>query len=124
MILVDTSIWIDHLRSGDPLLVDLLERGEVLSHPAVVGELGLGSLRQRTTIIESLQALPAAVVAGDSEVMHLVDQHRLFGRGIGWVDAHLLASVRLTPGARLWTGDKRLAALAHALGVAAASSRH
>lgn len=124
MILVDTSVWIDHLRSGDARLVDLLERGEVLSHPSVVGELGLGSLRQRAAIIESLQALPAAVVASDGEVMHLIDQQRLFGRGIGWVDAHLLASARLTPGARLWTGDKRLGALAQTLGVAAPSTRH
>lgn len=124
MILVDTSIWIDHLRSGDHRLVSLLERGEVLSHPSVVGEVGLGSLRQRGAIIESLQALPMAVVAADDEVMLLIEQHRLFGRGIGWIDAHLLASARLTPGARLWTNDKRLSALAQTLGVAASLSRH
>ncbi|NIM40671.1 MAG: PIN domain-containing protein [Hydrogenophaga sp.] len=124
MILVDTSVWIDHLRSGDQRLVGLLERGEVLSHPSVVGEVGLGSLRQRGAIIESLQALPMAVVAADDEVMLLIEQHRLFGRGIGWIDAHLLASVRLTPGARLWTNDKRLSALAQTLGVAASPSRH
>ena len=124
MILVDTLIWIDHLRSGDHRLVSLLERGEVLSHPSVVGEVGLGSLRQRGAIIESLQALPMAVVAADDEVMLLIEQHRLFGRGIGWIDAHLLASARLTPGARLWTNDKRLSALAQTLGVAASLSRH
>lgn len=68
--------------------------------------------------------IPSAVLASDEEVMHLVEQQKLFGRGIGWVDAQLLASARLTPGARLWTGDKRLAALAQVLGVAAASQRH
>lgn len=124
MILVDTSVWIGHLRAGDTRLIDLLERGEVLGHPAVVGEIGLGSLRQRDLVIESLQALPQAVPASDDEVMQMIGQHRLHGRGIGWIDAHLLASARLTPDARLWTGDKRLMAVAKTLGVAAEPSRH
>lgn len=124
MILVDTSIWIDHLRRSDGRLIELLERGEVLSHPSVVGEVALGSLRQRGVIIESLQSLPRATVASDDEVMLLIDQHRLHGRGIGWIDAHLLASARLTPEARLWTRDKRLSALATTLDLAASPSRH
>lgn len=124
MILVDTSVWIDHLRRGDAHLIERLERGEVLSHPSVVGEVALGSLRQRDVIIESLLALPHATIASDEEVMHLIAQHRLPGRGIGWIDAHLLASARLMPGAKLWTHDKRLSALAQMLGVAASPSRH
>jgi predicted nucleic acid-binding protein len=124
LILVDTSVWIGHLRASDTRLIDLLERGEVLSHPAVVGEIGLGSLRQRDLVIESLRALPQAVPASDDEVMLMIGQHRLHGRGIGWIDAHLLASARLTPDARLWTGDKRLMTVAQMLGVAASPSRH
>jgi hypothetical protein len=124
VILVDTSIWIGHLRASDNRLVELLERGEVLSHPAVVGEIGLGSLRQRGLVIESLKALPQAVPASDDEVMQMIEQHRLHGRGIGWIDAHLLAATRLTPNARLWTGDKRLLAVAQMLGVSASPIRH
>lgn len=124
MILVDTSVWIGHLRHVDARLVQLLERADVLGHPAVVGEIGLGSLRQRAVVIESMRALPQAVVASDEEVLHFVEQHSLHGHGIGWVDAHLLAATRLTPGARLWTGDKRLAALAHTLGMGDLAGRH
>ena len=118
MILVDTSIWIDHLRRGDEKLVELLNQGQVLCHPFVVGELALGSLRNRTSILDAMRNLPVAVVATNDEVMSFIDQNKLFGQGIGFVDAHLLASVRLSPAARLWTRDKRLLAVSLRLGVA------
>ncbi len=120
MILVDSSVWIDHLRSADAGLAELLNRGQVLAHPFVIGELALGSLRQRANIISALQDLPKAAVADDGEVMGFIDRHGLFGRGIGYIDAHLLASVRLTADAALWTRDKRLHEIASDLGIAAA----
>lgn len=112
MILVDTSIWIDHLRSGDAQLVTLLQDGNVLGHPWVAGELALGNLSRRTEILGLLHNLPQGTVATDVEVMTLIDRQRLFGRGIGHVDAHLLASTRLSGDARLWTRDERLHATA------------
>lgn len=117
MILVDTSVWIDHLRSGDAALARLLNTGLVLCHPWVAGELALGNLAQRQMILSLVRALPSAVVATDSEVLSLIDRHRLHGRGIGYVDAHLLAAGRLTPGAQLWTRDKRLTSAAADLGI-------
>ena len=122
MILVDSSIWVDHLRSSDALLASMLDNGRVISHPFVVGELALGSLRRRELILTSLQALPQAVVASDAEVLRFINQQALYGLGIGYVDAHLLASVRLTAGGSLWTRDKRLQAVADRLGVAAVLS--
>lgn len=112
MILVDSFVWIDHFRGDETRLSPLLEKRDVLIHPHVVGELALGSLRQRDTILQSLRALPAANVAADEEVLAFIEHHRLFGRGIGFIDAHLLASAKLTPEAKLWTRDKRLAAIA------------
>ena len=120
MILVDTSVWVDHLRNGDDALAHLLERGEVLGHPFVIGELALGGLRQRALVIEALRDLPHAIVASGREVLRFIEAQQLFGRGIGYVDVHLLAAVRLTPGARLWTRDRRLHALADELGLARA----
>ena len=111
MILVDTSAWVEHLRRGLPRLVTLLQEGEVLIHPWVIGELACGHLRNRGDVLELLQGLPAAVVASDSEVLLLIERERLMGRGIGYVDAHLLASARLSH-CRLWTQDRRLAAVA------------
>ena len=119
MILVDSSVWVDHLRGGDSLLAELLNRGQVLAHPFVIGELALGSLRQRDVVLDALRVLPQAIVASDEEVMGFIDQHRLFGLGIGYVDVHLLAATRLTPDAALWTRDKRLGAVALRLAVAA-----
>ncbi|HYD67860.1 type II toxin-antitoxin system VapC family toxin [Azospirillum sp.] len=119
MILVDTSVWIDHLRNADPALVRLLEGGRMLAHPFVTGELALGSLRQRDVVLGALQDLPQATVARDDEVLRFIDQNALFGLGIGYVDVHLLAAVRLTPGAFLWTRDKRLRAVAERLKLAA-----
>lgn len=117
MILVDTSVWIGHLRAADARLIALLERNEVLCHPFVIGELAMGSLRQRNVVLAALSALPGATAATDKEVQHLVSEQRLFCLGIGWVDAHLLAATRLTPGARLWTLDKRLERAAIPLGI-------
>ena len=109
MILVDTSIWIDHLRQGDAVLVRRLESSQVLAHPFVIGEIALGSLRQRKVILTALNDLPQTQLATDEEVQSLIERERLFGLGLGYVDVHLLAAVRLTPGSLLWTRDKRLA---------------
>jgi predicted nucleic acid-binding protein len=117
MILVDTSVWIDHLRSGNRRLQSLLEDAEVLVHPFVVGELACGTLRNREEVLTLLQALPEAQAAEHDEVMRVVERERLYGRGIGWIDAHLLASARLSS-ASLWTLDKRLSKIASALDLA------
>lgn len=118
MILVDTSVWVDHPRAGNTALTGLLNARQVLAHPFVTGELALGNLRQREQILASLQDLPQANAATDEEVLHFIGRHALPGSGIGYVDAHLLAAVRLTAGASLWTRDKRLLAEAARLGVA------
>ena len=122
MILVDTSVWVDHLRRGDAGLVDLLERSAVVMHPFVVGEIACGTLRDRESILELLQDLPTAVLASPDEALTFIDRHGLHGKGIGYVDVHLLASVALTPGARLWTRDTRLRRMADLLGCAHAES--
>jgi len=122
VILVDTSIWIDYLRNADERLARLLEAGQVLMHPFVVGELSLGSLLHRDQVLAALQDLPQATVATDPEVMGFIDQAALAGSGISYVDAHLLASVRLTPQTQLWTRDKRLLAVALRLGLAYSAS--
>jgi predicted nucleic acid-binding protein len=118
VILVDTSVWIDHLRQGDAGLARYLEAGSVLVHPFVVGELALGALRQRETILSALRDLPHATIANDDEVLSFISRHKLHGVGIGYVDAHLLAAVSLTSGSALWTRDKRLLGAAHKLAVA------
>ena len=119
MILVDTSVWINHLRAADERLSALLGAGEVLGHPFVTGELALGNLQPRDAILRDLRDLPQAVVAEDEHVLDLIERSALYGRGIGYVDAHLLAAVRLTPEARLWTADRRLQAVSAELGLAA-----
>jgi predicted nucleic acid-binding protein len=119
VILVDTSVWIDHLRSADDVLAHLLDSGQVLLHPFIVSELALGSLHQRDLILQTLQDLQQVDVATEQEVLHFIARHALFGRGIGYVDAHLLASIKLTAGISLWTRDKRLLAVAEQLGMAA-----
>lgn len=118
MILVDTSVWVDHLRRGDARLAELLGRGAVVIHPFVVGEIACGSLADRSAILELLQDLPTAVVADNDEALGFIERHGLHGKGIGYVDLHLLASVALTDGAGLWTRDKRLRAVANDLGCA------
>ncbi|MDQ2681188.1 MAG: type II toxin-antitoxin system VapC family toxin [Candidatus Eremiobacteraeota bacterium] len=117
MILIDTSVWIDHLRLGDETLSRLLRAENVLMHPFVIGELALGSLKQRQALLSDLRDLPRAPVASDSELLHFIDQVGLPGSGIGYVDAHLLASTQLTPGSTLWTRDKRLQQVATSLGL-------
>jgi predicted nucleic acid-binding protein len=124
LILVDTSVWVDHLRRGDPGLVDLLERSIVIMHPFVVGEIACGSLRDRESILELLQDLPAAAVADGDEVLRFIDSHALHGKGIGYVDVHLLASVALTEGARIWTRDKKLRLVAQMMGCSYQDTAH
>lgn len=119
MILVDTSVWIDHLRRGDPRLAGLLQDGQVLIHPAVIGELALGQLAGRAEVLGLLGNLPTATSATGAEVLTLIESQRLFGLGIGYVDAHLLAGTLLTADAGFWTRDKRLAAAAARLRIAA-----
>jgi predicted nucleic acid-binding protein len=121
VILVDTSIWVDHLRGGNGMLAALLNAGMVLTNPFVIGELSLGALRNRKGVLTALSDLPLTVVATDAEVLGFTDRHALFGRGIGYVDAHLLAATRLTPAAQLWTNDRRLHAVADAMGLATAA---
>ena len=118
MILVDTTIWIDHLRSGNATLARLLGNSAVLAHPWVTGELALGNLSRRDEVIRLLHGLPEAALAGDDEVLTLIEQEALYGAGIGYVHAHLLAATRLTPDTTLWTRDKRLSAVAARLGLA------
>jgi predicted nucleic acid-binding protein len=118
VILVDTSVWVDHLRVGDKALAAVLEAGGVLTHPFVIGELALGHLRRRDVVLTALSDLPQATVATDAEVRRFIDRHALFGRGIGYLDAHLLAATRLTAGAQLWTRDKRLQGVAARLELA------
>ena len=112
MILVDTSVWVDHLRDGAPALAAALEQGSVLMHPFVLGELACGNLKNRGEVLRLLGDLPAAPLATDPEALNYIERRAIMGRGIGYVDVHLLASAALAGAARLWTRDKRLAAVA------------
>ena len=112
MILVDTSVWVDHLRDGAPALAVVLKQGRVLMHPFVLGELACGNLKNRGEVLRLLGDLPAAPLATDPEALNYIERRALMGRGIGYVDVHLLASAALAGAARLWTRDKRLAAVA------------
>jgi len=123
VILVDTSVWVAHFRAGDKALAALLSAGAVLIHPFVIGELALGNLRQRELLLNALADLPRASIATDDEVLHFIEHHALFGRGIGYVDAHLLASVQLTAGTTLWTNDKKLQSVAEQLRLAITPAR-
>ena len=115
MILADTSVWIDHFRRGEPALHAALMDGEVLMHPFIIGELACGNFAKRGETLELLGQLPLSRVATHEEAMAMIGRPALMGRGIGYVDAHLLAAVALTPDARLLTNDKRLAAVASSL---------
>jgi predicted nucleic acid-binding protein len=119
VILVDTSIWIDHFRKTNEVLEALISRDDVLTHPFVIGEMAMGNFRQRDAILTEMRDLPQAISATDDEVLDFVLEHSLFGMGIGFVDAHLLAAARLTQDAALWTRDKRLDAAAQRLLLAA-----
>ncbi len=116
--LVDTSVWIDHFRRGNATLAEHLERGEVWSHPFINGELACGNLRKREEILTLLAALPQAAMASHDEVFYFIESNELVGSGIGWIDAHLLASAMLSR-EMLWTLDKRLTSIAESLNVAA-----
>jgi predicted nucleic acid-binding protein len=118
MILVDTSVWIDHFRAGNDRLKYLLLEEQVLCHQFVVGELACGNLQKRGEILSMLKALPAANLLENEEVMSFVEAQRLYGYGLGWVDAHLLASTLLTK-CSIWTFDKPLRRAAAALNVLA-----
>jgi predicted nucleic acid-binding protein len=118
LILVDTSVWVDHLRRGDARLIALLDSASVLIHPFIIGEIACGNLADRKTVLELLQDLPVAAVADADEVLVFIGRHRLHGKGLGYVDVHLLAAVALSQGAKLWTRDKRLRTAAQALGCA------
>lgn len=122
MILVDTAVWIGHLRDHDPRLAGLLDAGAVLAHPWVTGELALGSLRNRVEILRLLDDLPQATIATPAEVRELVEQHKLFSLGIGYLDAQLLADTMLAADAALWTRDRRLRSAAERLGMAYAAA--
>ena len=119
MVLADTSIWIDHFRRGDFRLAQLLDSGDVAMHPFVIGELVLGRVPRIAEMIDDLNRLPQATVASAGEVLKFISDRNLPGSGIGYVDAHLLAAVALTPETFVWTRDKRLLAAAQSLSLAA-----
>lgn len=119
MIVVDSSVWIDHFRDPDSVLLQLLEERRILIHPFVIGEVALGHVRRREMALSELKELRRVAMAEDKEVLQFIHDNRLFGIGIGYIDAHLLASTMLTKGAALWTLDGRLRAAAMRLGLAA-----
>ncbi len=119
MILVDTSVWINHLRFGEARLVAALDGEQVLMHPFVLGELACGNLENRDEMLRLLGDLPVAPTATDLEVLGMIERCTLMGRGIGYIDVHLLASTFLAGDARMWTRDKRLAAAASQLNLSA-----
>jgi hypothetical protein len=118
VILADTSIWVEHFRRTNSTFEKLLDAGNVVTHPFVIGEIALGYLKRRDFVLDGLRAMPKALVASNEEVLDFIDQHSLFGLGIGYVDSHLLAATRLNVGVSLWTRDKRLSHAAQLLAVA------
>jgi predicted nucleic acid-binding protein len=118
MVLVDTSVWINHLHHSNHVLVDALGRSLVAQHPMVIGELALGSLSNREEFLQLLADLPPMPVASHDEVLHFVNQNHLYGRELSLIDAHLLASTTLSPGALIWMEDRRLSTVADQLGIA------
>jgi predicted nucleic acid-binding protein len=119
MILVDTSVWIDHINASDSMLVSLLAEERVFVHPYVIGEMSLGSLRNRAVVLGALLDLPGVPIATPEEIFYLIEGEQLFNRGIGYVDSALLASARLQSGLTIWTRDKRLKKVADELGLGA-----
>jgi len=117
MVLVDTSVWVSHLRDGNAELANLLNNGTVLCHPFIVGELACGNLRDRAVILSFLQMLPMSIEAEHAEVLSFIENSRLMGRGIGYVDVHLIASAVLS-GVPIWTLDRKLAQVADGLHIA------
>lgn len=108
MILADTSVWVDHLRKGNPVLAELLEQNRVVMHPMVLGELACGNLQNRQPLLQLWQHLDPLQAVNHEEALYFIEQHGLMGKGIGYIDVHLLASVILVAGTKLWTWDKRL----------------
>lgn len=117
MILIDTSIWIDHINHGEKAVGELMEAEEALMHPFVIGEIALGTLRARDRTLRELGRLPLTYPVDDNDVIEMIVGHQLHGVGIGYVDAHLVASCLLARDTYLWTRDRRLAAVAGRLGV-------
>ena len=116
MILVDTSVWVEHLRRREPVLEAALNAGEVLMHPFIVGELACGNLNRRSEVLSLMGELPQAPVVTEVEALDFIERRQLMGRGVGYIDVHLLASAVLTGSATIWTRDKRLASVADDLG--------
>lgn len=116
MLLVDTSVWIDHLRSGSKKLAGYLNEGNVVCHPFIIGKLACGNIKNRTKILDMLESIPAVKVAEQNEVLQLISKHKLHGKGIGWIDCHLLASSFIS-NCKLWTFDKPLLKVAKTLNI-------
>ncbi len=117
MILADTSVWVDHFRSDDNEMRKQLENGQIVIHPLIIGELALGSLRDRTKTLSYLDLLPQVEVAQINEVRQMIEARSLYSRGIGLIDAHLLAATFLTASTVLWTRDTRLRSVAETLAI-------
>jgi hypothetical protein len=117
MILADTSVWVDHLRNRNPEMERCLGRGQIVTHPFIVAEISLGSLRNRQKTLVDLEALLEVNVAALNEVRHMIESHSLYSKGIGLTDAHLIASCLMTPGTQLWTRDSALKSVVAALGI-------
>jgi len=118
MILVDTSVWIDHLRVGEDRLDALLNGSQVLTHPFVIGELACGNIRNRADVLKLLKNLPQAPVASQEEMLYFIENNKMMGRGIGFIDAHLMAAAAMVDASRIWTRDKRLERVAADLNLA------
>lgn len=123
-VLVDTSVWVDHFRQGNPLLINLLSMDQVMGHPLIVGEIACGTPPNRTQTLLDLGDLQPTQQASQREVLAFIERECLFGLGCGWVDLQLLASTLMTPGVQLWTLDKRLGTLAERFGVTHQPSLH
>jgi predicted nucleic acid-binding protein len=118
VILADTSVWIDYLRQGEPLMVEKLRQGQIVMHGMVLGELAIGNFKNRQLLLKRWKSLPMIQAATDEQVLELLETHQLMGRGIGWIDLHLLAAVSLSSNLQLWTRDKRLKTIAEDLNLA------
>ncbi|NQT74183.1 MAG: PIN domain-containing protein [Chloroflexi bacterium] len=116
MVLVDTSIWVSHLRTGDTHLKSILQNGEVVCHPFIIGELACGNIKNRNEVIALLQALPTVKTADHEEILSFIESHHLMGTGLGLIDVHLLASALLSK-VPLWTADKHLKAASTKLNI-------
>ena len=123
-VLVDTSVWVSHFRQHDQKLMDLLSTDQVLIHPLIIGELACGTPPRRGQTLADLALLRRVIQATQAEVLGFIEKRQLFGLGCGWIDINLLASTKLTPGAKLWTHDKRLAKLASRFDLALSTSDH